>query len=613
MFSPDVPIMNSNIHPATRGQYLEQFRAAQVGRVWIALDRISLFERGDSMARLRSNIDYFQAAGYEVGVWVQAYGFGDPLPKGAARDWTRICSLSGKQAAGDAFCPEDERFTAAYCDWVVDIAHTGARLIMLDDDLCLSVRPGIGCFCDRHLALLEQKIGRKPALDQIFVGGRNPDRDAFLAVMGETNRKFCRAVREAVDRIDPTIRVGYCAGYTSWDLEGADPLELSRILAGKTKPFFRFTGAPYWVEKNRFDGQTLASVIECARLQLAWSRQSGAEVFAEADSYPRPCYNVPAMLIENFDLAMHAAGVKSLKYLFDYYASPQYERQYWRIHCRNLPFYERLETAFRDTAPCGVRVYRPTEIIADAELPNPMDTEKSVMTRSAFSMTAAMLAAQGIPVCYEGESPFAAAFGEEARYLDLNHQKILLDLPAALALHQKGVDVGLEQWLPAEPPTMECFGEEWIRLMRTAPQAVFHALTLKAGAVACGRFDNGAVSAYTYGKFMVLNFDARAVGEGSDLFRSYIRGTQLRGFFENSYPAIVGFADVYCLCHQSERGQVVLFQNHSADPIFDFAITLPKPCKKVRFERATGACGGDRIEITSEFSPGASILLEVEY
>ena len=116
------------------------------------------------------------------------------------------------------------------------------------------------------------------------------------------------------------------------------------MLAGSTAPFLRFTGAPYWCNtaKGRFPGQKLNAVIECARDQAAWSRGSGVEVYGEADSYPRPAYQSHANLIECFDIAMQAEGIRDLKYIFDYRSSPTYEQKYYKLHLRHIPLYEHI-------------------------------------------------------------------------------------------------------------------------------------------------------------------------------------------------------------------------------------------------------------------------------
>ena len=614
MIRPDVPIMNSRVSEDTRGEYLRQIREANADRVWIALERRTLFEdRADDLRRLSENLRFFEENGLSVGVWMQAFGFGDPLPY-AECGWTRLRSVTGISKEIDAICPEDPAFIEAYTAWVRDVAKLSPRLIMLDDDLCLSVRPGIGCFCDRHLKLLRDEVGDLGDLTKMFTGGKNRYRDAWYKVMGDTVRGFCRKVRETVDRVDPTIRVGVCAGYTSWDVEGTDPIEMSRILAGATEPFFRLTSAPYWVapKTDRFRGQRLSAVIENARNQIAWCQDSGIEFFAEADSYPRPAYNCPAMLIENFDIAMHASGTKSLKYLFDYNSSPYYEKQYLKIHTRNLPLYDRIEAAFAGKKPCGVRVFRPMHRITDAVLPNEFIGEKAVM-RSYFSSASAMLSAHAIPVSYGDTGDVAMVFGDDALYFDFAPKKTVLDVTAALLLMEKGIDVGIEGASDAPLPRFEIFGDERIPVDRISDGARFRSLSLKSEATVLSRFDTGDVASFVYGDFLVLAFDAMSISEMSSLYCSYERGKQLLGFYGNPFPSISGYADLYSISAEGDGKQVSLFQNLSIDPVFDFDIVLPMACRSFRLHGAEGALHGDRIRITSELSPQATMLLEVEY
>ena len=612
MLKPDVPFLNSNLNESTRALFLAQAKQAKASRVWIALDRESLFCRKDHMARLEENLRFFEAGGIEAGVWIQAFGFGEPLSHEAG-NWTRLRSATGVSREVDAFCPEDPDFTAAYLAWVRDIAKLSPALIMLDDDLCLSVRPGIGCFCDRHMKLLEGEVGKIDDPTKLFTGKKNKYRDAWFRVTGNTMRAFCQKVRCAVDEIDPNIRIGLCAGYTSWDIEGTDPIEMSRILAGNTHPFFRLTAAPYWIAKNRIPGQRLSAVIENARNQIAWSRQTDIEIFAEADSYPRPCYHTPAMLVENFDLAMHASGVKSLKYLFDYYSSPTYETQYLKIHTRNLSLYEAIENAFQGSTPCGIRVYRPPHRITDAILPERFAGEKPIM-HTYFSKAAAMLASHAIPVSYEGENDCAVVFGDDALYLNNFNQKIVLDRSAALILKEKGIDVGFDTVQPnSDIPSFELFDGEKVLLFGASPVLSFPDLSLKDGAVVKSRFDTGTIAGFEYNNFLVLNFDAFSVNEASALFCSYARGRQLQEFFGYPYPTVDGYANLYSICAKKGNRQIVLFQNHSIDPVFDFDITLPKPCRTFALTGATGTLCGNKIHVTSDFSPQATILLETEY
>ena len=173
-------------------------------------------------------------------------------------------------------------------------------------------------------------------------------------------RKGTLKLKELLDEVDETIRMGFCAGYTSWDVEGADAIELTKLLAGKTKPFLRFTGAAYWVQsaKNRFQHQKMNEVIEVVRMQEYWSRESGVEVFHEDDTFPRPRYCTSASQSECYDVPLRASGgVGSFKYLFCYDIEPEKELGYVKKHIRNMPLYDFIETHFDDKQAVGVQVY----------------------------------------------------------------------------------------------------------------------------------------------------------------------------------------------------------------------------------------------------------------
>ena len=336
------------------------------------------------------------------------------------------------------------------------------------------------------------------------------------------------------------------------------------------------------------------------------------EYFAEADSFPRPCYNSPAMLIENFDIAMHASGIRSLKYLFDYHSSPRYEMQYLKLHRRNMPLYEKIEGAFAGMTPAGVRVYRPAHRIKDARLPDTFAGEDAIM-RSYFSPAAAMLSSHAIPVSYEGKSDFAVVFGDDALYFENAHKRVVLDISAALILKERGFDIGIESFGLAKTPAFEIFGTEKVLLPGVTEKERFYELKLKDGAVPRSFYDTGAVASFEYENFLILNFDSFFTNESSTLYRSYARGKELREFFENPYPAICGYADLYAICADSGNRQTVLFMNLSIDPVFDFDITLPKKCKSVKITGVSGEVLGDKIRVTSDFVPGGVILLEITY
>ena len=254
------PLMNSSMTEKTRPRYAMQLREAGADFVWIALDRFSFFldDRGAVMQQLAENLAYLGEQGFACGVWMQAFGFGNPLSRAeqeVTAGFTKLRSLLGN-TCGDGFCPEDPAYMKRYLGWIADVAGCNPGQIMLDDDMCQSVRPGLGCICEHHRELLAACLAERGLAplsgdettwkERFFAGQGGADREAFLDVMGDSLRRFCHAVRGCVDGVDRSIRVGFCAGFTSWDLEGADAAELSHILAGPdTRPFLRLTAAPY--------------------------------------------------------------------------------------------------------------------------------------------------------------------------------------------------------------------------------------------------------------------------------------------------------------------------------------------------------------------------------
>ena len=612
------PIMLSNFSAENREDYLNMAREVEASRIFIAVGREAVYYEDPQQVfpPLAEAIRYFRANGMEVGVWINSYGFGVPLtPEGKklTQGMARIRSALGEERE-DALCPEDPRYTALFCDQMRRIAETEPDLIMLDDDLCLSVRPGLGCFCDFHMKKLEEKTGRalnpNTLMQDFFVGGRNPLRDAFCEVMAETNRAFCAAVRRAVDEVNSRIRVGFCAGYTSWDIEGATAAELTHLLAGNTKPFLRYTGAPYWVSKmvNRFPGQRLHSVIEFTRAQAHWCRNEGIECFNEADSYPRARYQVPANLLECFDAATVASsGMDSLKYLFDYYSSTGYETGYAKLHKKNRPLYAFLEEGFASKKAAGVQVFERMRKFADMEFPEGWN-QKRIMTTS-HPMAAAVLTALTVPVTYEENPACGVAFNVNVDAVETMPKRMILDLVAAERLQARGIDVGLEkaELLPGEPnPPFERFGEERVSIYGS--QGRYFRCALKSGAVVESVFEmeEEIPASYRYFNgetdFLVYTFDAYSVPQGGTVFCSYARQQQLLDFYSD-FPVVRKAPFLYSLCKRSEGETAVFFANLFEDELFDFEIELDRDYADVTCFGAEVSLEGRRLKVRSEVAP----------
>lgn len=614
-----VPIMNSAVNEDNRQGYLKEFSRLKIDVVFIALDRDLLFfkdERDVALKRLKENVKFFKSNGYEVGVWFNAYGFGTPMTEKqikASEKYVRIKSVKGVQNnACDALCPECAEFTLDYTNFVKDVAKVGCKMMMLDDDFCLSVRPGLGCFCDNHIKLLEEelkeKLEGKDLKNLFFSGGKNRYRDAYLKVMKQTNLRFANAVRKSVDTVDESIRVGFCAGFTSWDIEGVNAIELTRALAGKTKPFLRFTGAPYWASKaiNRFRGMHLSAVVEEARSQETFSRDLGVEIFIEADSYPRPRYTIPSSHIECFSLPMYASGgVGELFYCMDYTSSPEYERGYIDHRLYNKPLYDFIEKHFTDKICSGVKVFNTMNKLREQYIEE-NDTEYDIMT-SHFNRGAQLLAINGIPTTYEDMAECGIAFGEEARHVNNFCKKMIVDIRGAEILKEKGFDLGYEEKTVIDNPLFECVGNERISLS-LGVGGVYYDVKLKEKATPLSFYKdkNGCPSAYKYlsndVEFLVLCFDASKINHQASILCSYLRAEQLHEFC-GRFPRIKKANKLYQILKKNAEQTAVLFVNINEDPVINGEIILDDEYSSMEICGADGEFLSNKIKLKSVIHP----------
>jgi len=593
-----VPVMNG-LFGKHREEYGKIFEKIGDMHPVLCIERTFDKEKNvENLKMLGENIEYLKTRGYTPFVWAQAFGFGIPLnekDKKIAEAFERITDFDGVKL-GDAMCPLGEAFMENYGNLIRGIAMAGAKRIMLDDDLCLSVRPGLGCSCEKHLAVLSEKMGyridRQTIKQELFKGEGNALRHAWLDVMGQTLIDFAKKVRSFADEIDPDIEIGFCAGYTSWDIEGVDALTLTKVLAGKNKPFMRLTGAPYWVEQKRFDGQGMAQIVEFTRMQSACCKDSGVEVFTENDSYPRPRYRVPAAIMETFDFMMAAdSDIGQLKYLFEYYSSPEYETGYVDHHLRNKEKRDSVQSIMGNMPSCGIYVHEQMRKVESMAFPeNAHSYYETMMT--AFSHAADMLSSCSIPITYEKHEGVAAAFGDSGRTVELNHKGYIIDYPAAVALKKRGVDTGLISAKGTGVPFTEKFIkyddevllDGCIRHGRHQNQDVFYTCEIKKEAYVESAFPMtyGEIPAsYRYEnangqKFLVFLFDASAVKPNSGLSCSYYRQQQILnavGWMDEKLPAVIRRQPgMYMILKQDDEKLAVAIANFSLDPAYDVLI-----------------------------------------
>ncbi len=588
-----VPIYGEFFQRAGRETIVAQLREAGASRVFLAQGAYLMVEEDKRrmLDILRDNINYLQAEGFEVGVWLWSFMEAQPST------FTKIVDSNGDTLESYC-CPADPAFVAYATEYLASIAALHPSMILFDDDYRFGhLSGGMACLCEHHMADIQARLGepvsREELVKKAFTGEGNRYRDAYMASMGDSLRGFAAAVRARVDQVDPDVRVGVCSCITSWDTDGIKMTEIAEILAGNTKPYLRNIGAPYWAAQRAWH-HNLATVLEVERLEASWRGDYVGEMVSEGDTFPRPRHVCPAAYLEMFDIAMgtepNLDGIQ--KYMLDYVSSAAMETGYLRAHNRERAHREAVRGAFEGKTAVGVRVYEAREKFAAMELDaDEPDNEK--MQNLLFSKAAAFCVQNSLPTIYEGTDTVGIAFGENAKYLPAEalDNGLILDATAALILARAGVDVGidmdapdyrdlplsrLKEWKQMCHPLEEHFSVE-NEDTRVEPQAVIP-LPLRAACRVESTFlpeDGECVpTSYTYEnsrgqRFLVLLSDSYDLLPYN--YRSYMRQAQLVRFaawVKHPLPAMVtGHPDLYIRCSREGNRLSVLLLNLSIDVV----------------------------------------------
>ena len=626
MYSVQIPVINRNL---CREKTLAELKRAGARRVWLSTS----FRGIESEARMaeelelfRENRIFFEEEGMEVGIWISSLGHGGPLvqddPDGLARaeQYEKWVGLEG-ETCGDSFCPTGEAFANDFARWAGRVAETGVKMIMIDDDYRLSIRGcGNGCCCDRHMAEYSKRVGRLVTREQlrelVFTGGPSRYRDAWLDLCRDSLVGLAKRVRERVDQVNPEIRMSICAVMSTWDIDGADSIELARTLAGGTKPFLRTIGAPYWATNS--PRRRLGYVINLNRMQRQWCEGEGIELFSEADAYPRPRYATPASYLEMYDMALRADGGWDgiLKYVIDYTSSEDYEKGYIDRMVRNRPAYDWIGKHMAGGKAEGADIVSHMKRLRNAVLPE--DVTMDEVNEAYFFPSANFTACDcGLPTAF-GTKGAHMVFGENGRYVTAEQMKdgLVLDLPAAMLLMERGIDAGIEEAGPAQTVSgLERFPAQNERVIVGAMNR-HRDVTLKAGAEVLSEID-GHTTAYRYEnaqgmRFLVYPFDMDVSCASLGVTRSYCRQKQLIDGLEwvgrKKLPAVcTGHPDIYLLCKRTEEGLAVGLWNLSADYIADAEIRLDGAYRLHSLFGAEGAVQGDTLKLTGDIAPYAFV------
>lgn len=634
MYKISVPIMNVSLNKENREEYLHLLKEAAVQRVFLVIFGFGgdAAELEETIAALSENAAFLEKNGIEVAVWIGAtIGHGSALAAPGSTDadgsaYSPLMNLSG-QVIPNTRCPMDERFRRDISAFIGRIAETGIKIIMLDDDFRLSQHgPDFCCACDAHLAeirrLCGEDVSREELRHLVFESKANKYRTAWLTAQRQSMEQLASDIRAAVDAVSKDVQIALCTPHCSYGVDGTNPLQTAKILAGENSPILRLHGAPYWaVHTNR----TMAVVLEIARSSAFFFERKGAELMAEGDAYPRPRYNMPSSYLELYDAAIRADGRYNgiLKYMVDYNATVGFETGYLRRHSKNLPLMEQISEIFHDKMDCGVNVSVDRDIFSQADF----ELGKA-SAYYPYPLAGVMMSSSSLPTAYGEGGICYAVFGEQARHIQIDRiaKGAILDSIAAEILRQRGVDVGLTDTptfqsvtisgiSPADGSESGCIfpGQmRWAQMtMVQNAELVFTATEAGKRIPFAYRYSNASGA-----KFLIFSFDAMSLSHNSGIYRGYLQQKLLKDAAQwisgEKMPAYIeGCPGLYMICKKGSNSMAVLLLNAYADTVDEPVIELDKTYSSIRFIGCNGRLDGNIVTLDTPIAAFGLAAFEV--
>ena len=215
--------------------------------------------------------------------------------------------------------------------------------VMLDDDFRLTVRPGRGCACERHMKLFNDATGLNFTREQLYeYVTTHPYGDPITVKYLETQRnslvKAARAFRAALDSVDPTIQGINCTSgpetdsviYTAPEFAGKGNPTIVRVPNGSYAP--RFT-------------RTISSCMCNAARTAGKLKKHGIDVvLAETDTIPFNRYGKSSRFLHSQYACSMLEGLMGAKHWITRFVAGEQRsgKAYRKVLSEHNKFYEKL-------------------------------------------------------------------------------------------------------------------------------------------------------------------------------------------------------------------------------------------------------------------------------
>ena len=255
-----------------------------------------------------------------------------------------------------ANCPLDEGFAARLAEDIAGFAATARPdFVFLEDDF--SVGAAQGCFCERHLRALVEKLGVTVSREELceIIKGDDPEalkvRRAFADVKRESLVYLAEVIKSAFDRLCPDIPLGLEQSGAS-DSDGDMTEAVTLALAGENHtPFVRLHGTFYCgFEAKRMPGALFYSLYKTEHIDKRIIR------YHETDSYPHMRYYTSGTELSALASAAYSYGmVGSIFFAQQFLDEPWEEDTYGKHFAKERKRLKAL-CAMPTPSPFGVEI-----------------------------------------------------------------------------------------------------------------------------------------------------------------------------------------------------------------------------------------------------------------
>ena len=210
------------------------------------------------------------------------------LAEKEAEPWQRAINVKGVVTR---FCPLDPRYRDYIRTVGRKLAECHPAFILGDDDI-RAFSPDAECFCPLHTAAFNRRTGRSLAPEQYraliaSADYRSSEHKAFTDLQRDTVVGVCKAIREGIDDVDPSIPAGVCE--PGWVWSSAQIVDHARGIAAKGQiPFLRLANGIYTEGAPKAE---IALRTLCTMAKIGRHRPAGVLMMDEADTFPHNLFS----------------------------------------------------------------------------------------------------------------------------------------------------------------------------------------------------------------------------------------------------------------------------------------------------------------------------------